>query len=499
MSIPITLPADAIVVRRRGTWSIIDCRADTRDSVYKLLAKHFSYEVEGKHFIPAVQSHRWDGKIRLVKKIPRGGLSVPAGMTDDAIKLIENNISKVHVLEEIGIRNETKSLVWTGFRPRQYQESAANEAISRCRGIIRLPIRSGKTLIASRITWKLGLKTAFIVTSDALVDQAIEAFRGNIGPALNKTWKVTEYSGSMKDTSGDVVVTSVQALSYLRKEKPKSFKNFANAFNVVFFDEFHHMGSIGDSWREVALDMNAFYKFGLSATVEGVELGSHDKGISIWLRGVCGPVIYELPMSDLIKAGYLMRPKVKLLRHHSDEVVAPAKGKKLAYPAVYKLGIVDNDKRNERIVEQATHYVRRGYRVMIDCGRVGHSRWLHRELKKYLPVKEVALLLGDSTRGARNSIVRDFRARKVKVVVGTVLGEGVDIPELEVVINANGLKGFVPTIQRLRNLTLCEGKNEAIVIDFIDDHHPRLREQTLSRIRIYRAIGTVDFAVEPAP
>ena len=42
-------------------------------------------------------------------------------------------------------------------------------------------------------------------------------------------------------------------------------------------------------------------------------------------------------------------------------------------------------------------------------------------------------------------------------------------------------------IQRMRNLTPCKGKQGAIVIEFIDDHHPILLQHSMARVAIYEA------------
>jgi superfamily II DNA or RNA helicase len=76
----------------------------------------------------------------------------------------------------------------------------------------------------------------------------------------------------------------------------------------------------------------------------------------------------------------------------------------------------------------------------------------------------------------------------VHAVVGTVLGEGVDIPELEVVINAEALCSKTAVLQRMRNLTQSEGKDSAFMIDFFDHTHPKLAAHSKARIAMYQGI-----------
>jgi len=109
----------------------------------------------------------------------------------------------------------------------------------------------------------------------------------------------------------------------------------------------------------------------------------------------------------------------------------------------------------------------------------------------------VALLLGTSSGDERAAVVASWRRGEVLVVVGTILGEGVDIPELSVVINAEGGKANVSGLQRLRNLTLSPGKTEAIVVEFLDTHHPHLCDWTARRLALYRRERAFKIEAEP--
>jgi len=55
------------------------------------------------------------------------------------------------------------------------------------------------------------------------------------------------------------------------------------------------------------------------------------------------------------------------------------------------------------------------------------------------------------------------------------------------VVNAEGGKDVKRTIQRMRNLTPCDGKTEAVFVDFIDQTNPYLAEHSLARLQTYRS------------
>jgi len=79
-------------------------------------------------------------------------------------------------------------------------------------------------------------------------------------------------------------------------------------------------------------------------------------------------------------------------------------------------------------------------------------------------------------------------------LIGTVFKEGVDIPEIEVVINAEGGKDAKMTVQKMRNLTPHHGKTEAIYVDFYDMMNPYFETHSKARLAEYKAEPA--FAIE---
>ena len=87
----------------------------------------------------------------------------------------------------------------------------------------------------------------------------------------------------------------------------------------------------------------------------------------------------------------------------------------------------------------------------------------------------------------RQELIEDYVEGHYKILLGTVFGEGVDLPSVEVVINAEGGRDVKSTVQKMRNLTPKKGKKEAIYIDFVDLMNPYFATHSLERLRVYRA------------
>jgi superfamily II DNA or RNA helicase len=287
------------------------------------------------------------------------------------------------------------------------------------------------------------------------------------------------------DPTGDIVIASIATLCARRASR--WWRDFHAAFGLVFFDELHHLLGLGEEWRDTALGISAARRYGLTGT-----LYADDPQVRLWSHALCGPVLHRTTIKRLMDAGHLTPLTIRFVRHN-----APTSKERDWSPSTYKHQIVECETRNTRLVEEALAYAKQGRHVLIDVSRVGHGRELLRILRGLLRPGQAKLLTGSSSDDERREVIADFVAGKVKVLVSTFLGEGVDIPQLDVVINAEGGRASASTIQRLRNLTPFPGK-EAVLIEPIDDHHQSLAEWTKERVMMYRAERCFKITIEPA-
>lgn len=464
-----------MILTRTGTWSRLTGPFD-RESLYAQLDPDFRYKVKGAHWAPSYKAGRWDGRIHLIRRMRTGGLCFPSGLYPEVrARLIGAGYRPVEIDERTA-----KPLAcrpnWNGHQLRGYQQEAVAKAIAADGGgILHLPIRTGKTLIGARLVHELATRALFVVPSKLLLGQTIEAFQAAL-PGLS----VTQYGSGLRDTEGDIVIATIQTLA--ADYGTKRFARIADSYDCVILDECHHLRTDqSEAWRKAALALNAYRKIGLSATVELDRRGVNEAS-AIWLRGICGRVLYTRSISEMIELGYLVPLRVLFVEHGAPWIDDTGWSSR-----VYEEAIVYCAPRNEAIVRVAVDAARDGHRVLIDCSRIAHVALLVEALRRALRKPQVAAMTGSTPPKRRERIVQDYRAGRVRVVVGTILGEGVDIPELDYVINAEGGKAKTAAIQRLRNLTVSPGKRQATLVEMIDNHHERLRKWTLERLRIYSA------------
>lgn len=467
-----------------GSFTIIpDIECGERQIIYDILEPEMSYAEPGAIWSPAYKSGNWDGRIRLLRRLPRKGISFPSGFLSRIIPRLRVSGYDPIVEDARPAPVSLPRAEWRGSPLRPYQVEAV-EALSAVEGgILRLPMRAGKTLTAARLIWELRLRTLFVVTSDLLLAQAARAFEKAM-PSI----RVTCLGDGDRDVTGEIVVATAQSLG---AADPKWFSDrIADKFSLLICDEVHHLDGKGHHWRNTMLGIKARRRYGLSATVE-IQRGKNikDPG-SIWLEGITGPIIYSKSIEDMVDGGWLVPPIVYFRRHQTEFI----RGKWT--PQTYSDAIVKCASRNEVIVAEACRWARRGSRVLVDVGRVGHGRLLAKAIREELGPQQVVLLVGSSSDEERAQALEKYERGDLKAIVGTIMGEGIDIPSLEVVINAEGGMAETAGMQRLRNLTTTKDKKRAIVVELVDTHHVKLRKWTEERYKMYKSQSSFDVRVE---
>jgi superfamily II DNA or RNA helicase len=105
------------------------------------------------------------------------------------------------------------------------------------------------------------------------------------------------------------------------------------------------------------------------------------------------------------------------------------------------------------------------------------------------------IVTGRDKTSSRKDKVKSFLNGDVNILMGTVFGEGIDIPEVECVINAEGGRDVKATIQRMRNMTPAPGKTKAVFIDFMDVTNKHFAKHSRERLKIYKEEPAFDIKI----
>lgn len=359
---------------------------------------------------------------------------------------------------------------------RDYQQDALKLALKKTRGIIKHATGAGKTVLMGHILADLGQPSLVLVPDINLLNQTHKdlsdflntdqyTFVGKIGQGIFEPRLIT--------------VGNIQSI-WAKKEDPALKELFAQV-TCICVDEGHHItiagkNKIGNTYVQICENINAYYRFAFTATPG--KPGTLEREI---LESFCGGVIHRVTSSELIERDYLTRPRVQIY-----PMVALRDGD---YQRSYRINVLENDRRNEKIAQLAIELAASGKSVLVAVTRVDKHGKI---LKEMIPGS--IFMHGKTSSEDRTEIFKKFSKKEILILISTVVKEGVNIPSMDVLIMAGGGKSDKATIQKVgRALRKSKNKDEALIIDFYDDDRAGgksagiMLKHSRARIREYNA------------
>lgn len=242
------------IFTNRAIYLVADTQADVRPA--EKFAGAMSFLIEGAFFSEAYREGHWDGRERLVRRL-RGNDPAPYMLPDEIaacgappppgvgvwfapVGLGENVLDFwLHDLKVIDARPPLRGVHPLCMdrkvipTPRPYQVAAKNailfaDGVLTGKGLIRLPTRAGKTVIAAEVICELGVRSLFLVNSDMLLTQTFAFFDKVIlsaaPPEDENLTLVGKWGGGVREP-GWVTVASVQSLVTHVQGAEKVFKS----------------------------------------------------------------------------------------------------------------------------------------------------------------------------------------------------------------------------------------------------------------------------------
>ncbi|MEN6624871.1 MAG: DEAD/DEAH box helicase [Candidatus Sumerlaeia bacterium] len=445
-----------------------------------------SFPVPGFKFSEKFKTGQWDGRKHL---FDARGLTFPAGLWSK----VQAQLEAAKVSYEV----ETERAPEGRFRPlsaapenvplRPYQETALAQALANGCGIIQMATGGGKTMLAAHLIRRLDRPALFFVHTLDLLYQTARVFERELGQEIG-------ILGDGQATLRPVTVATIQTVATAcsgtrparkpkpddeeeREERPVHFDeatrreviDYLESVPVVIFDECHHVPA--DTFYKIAMrTVGARWRFGLSATPW------RDDGADLMLEAALGPCIHKTAASDLIDAGYLVKPLIQM-----QPAPPLALRRRMEYHDLYQMAIVENRERNRVIAARARQWAAEGCSVLILVAQVAHGELL----SNLLP--EARFAYGSLDAELRRQYLDELERKLQPIMIATTLAdEGLDVPTLGGLILAGGGKSQTRAFQRIgRVLRPADGKTQARVLDFLDDA-PWLRNHSQARLALYR-------------
>lgn len=389
---------------------------------------------------------------------------------------------------------------------RDYQRESIEAALKAKRGIIKVATAGGKTSLAGGIIKSLDQPSLFLVTQVPLLHQAVNSFR-NFGI------RDIGVIGDKRKDPGYHTIADARYLAQLIK-KDKEIRKFVKQVRVLITDEVHR--SAANSWlTSIVSCENVERVFGLSGTPFESRMKESIRDMQI--KGIFGGIIYEVTARELMKQGFIAKPKIYMLPitggRLSHGAITNFRARGRQYNRIYVDGIVKHTERNGKALD-ALYILSKlnDLSALVLVSQIKHGISIIEGLGSldipavFLAGNKVVWKQGasepeqDIITDFKSETVADFANGKYKVLVGSpVLGEGYDLPGdmVEAMVILSGGKGLIPVLQRLgRALRPKSGSNEVVVVDFHDNQHFYLENHSKRRAAEYRSEGYEIFGEE---
>jgi len=425
----------------------------------KGLDKKFSYELKNAFFMKKAnprartEIHFWNFNKR----------KLPIGFKEGLVKTLTDFAE--HKGKEIGIdlkdyRTETENNVEmpekfiNGRELRDYQQEAVDKFMRKRIAMLEIGTGGGKTEIAIECIRRLGCKTLFVVDKVELLRQTKKRIEDSLGIEVGVI-------GAGEDNIKDITVATIQTLA----KRAGEYIKYLSEVQFCIFDETHKVAA-KSYWKLSLLLPNTRYRLGISGTA------FRDDGNDMLINAVVGDICYNLGSKTLIDAGWLVQPNIIFIKDYMKEeqvkLLETTTKQGLInetpnYNNYYKAFISENTIRNNIILDLMNQP--KGSKILILTKLIDHGKAL-----KELTGGEH--LYGATPKEERKKLMERFTSGDLNILVSTIsiFSEGIDIPALDVIINAGANKGDVKTIQMLgRCLRTLEGKKEAKYYDFVDE------------------------------
>lgn len=470
---------------------------------YKMLfdfsENHFTYYKKGYQFTTPYKEGLWDGKIRVYKTERHSiqnsfqiTLVYDIGFKEDVINFLRLKSIPYEYFSNSFFKgsNIERDLVWDKYKLRDYQERAVESLLRNRIGIISLPTGSGKMLVASNLIYRLGKKTILVVRNLESVKQTRDEIQNSIKGIKVGVWLTN--NKNIEDC--DVILTTFNSLKIAIDSKNELF-NELKKFDCCIVDEAHHIST--NIYKKIINYFNFYYVYGMTGTAY------RNDNSDIELKSVFGNITYKVDISSLQERGVLSKSQIyfvnlqefipdkyNFLKNYLER--EPTKEElesnfddieKYDHDVAYKLGVVFNELKNHIIKSLLERFYNNKKIVLVKY--IYHGEYLSEFL-------QVPFLNGKSKKKDRELLLDKFRTDNNfnTLIASNIYDESINIPELEIVINAGGHSSNISQIQRHgRVVRRNENKEISFFIDFFESFDKRLEYHARKRIGTMKKEG----------
>lgn len=359
---------------------------------------------------------------------------------------------------------------------RPYQLPAKKGLLKHPNGVLVAPAGSGKTILGLEVFASLRQRMLWLTHTTRLAQQVKERILGtkDIPPALlNINEKEIGMIGNGKWKIGDkITIALVQTLVRRLDMLPE----LGREFGLVIVDEVHHLPAT--TFTKVIQYFYSYYLYGLTAT-----LRRRDK-----LEGIVNVSIGNpnaiIPREEVKKDGGIITPTVRVkyltgLIYEGND-----------YNVALRDFILPNESRSDLITEDIIREAKAGNHCVIISTRKEYCEILYQKISRYWA--KCGISTGDYNDTHNTEQLNRLESNSINVLITTfdLLGEGFDVKKLNRCFLVLPMREGVRIEQAVGRIQRsCDGKDTAIVYDYVDTNVGILSNQFRYRCEVYNRLG----------
>ena len=379
---------------------------------------------------------------------------------------------------------------------RPYQVEMVEKLLETQHGAVSVGTGLGKTRVLLEVVKRLGLPALIVVPSVSIGSQILKLFKEAFGSRY-----VGMYGDGKKQFNKRFVIALAQSLTRL-EPADSIYQAFAQK-QVVVIDESHLLPSV--TFEKVMIGICAAmpYRFSFSATQTRTD------GAELLLKGLIGPIVYNMTVEEGVRQGYLARPVFQMVqvvsnaRLESSDANAMDRTHLLMNPEVLSraadianfsasqgkpcLILIDEFEQAaalNRYLRYPVEFAHGGLRTLTPKEKAQQSRRQGsvREPKSFLPEKFWKSDVVDQ--------VNRFNSGDFLILIGTsAIGLGTDIlPVRTLIIIRKGTSSIKFAQSVGRGTRKVPGKEACLVVDFDVVNKDIVHRHAKARAAIYESI-----------
>lgn len=478
--------ADVVQFVVGNTWTQI---TQSDPFILHILDKESQYPTDqalmcGGTWRPPGNANGWDGWIRLLRQPKTRPPYFPSGLLTRLSRICAKMGYDAQV-HDTRIRPETGFSIVPQVSLRDYQQNAVEAGFRLGRGVFELPPRSGKTRAMIELHRRISLPTIWTAPTDRIVQQTARAVEEIMGDPY--CYHLVGCRNAALAAKYPVVVCTAATAASLPAE-------FYQTRQMLVIDEWHHSCAKSYTSGIVPKCDHIFFRYGMTGT--NFRSGEDD----LAMRGILSDTVAKVSSEELVCRGFLVPTKVVFVPMPAHPKL---RGAGTSFHGGFgAAGLHEHSVRNSMVAQSAAIFALTGRRVLVLVGTKIQGRLIAQNLTPLISAapsgtefSAVEFLSTDRPRPVQTRVIQSFLdGAEVKVLIGTsLLGEGVDLPAIDVLVYARGEKAEVSLTQNAyRVCTAVEGKSHAVIVDFADRHHRKLLAHSEQRLASYLSEPTFE-------